>query len=484
MDERIMLCDGAPVMLQYYFPFRFDDSLFDAHCDALASAAEDGSPLWREEGFPVDRNTVFYEHVLSMMNVRDNPHSVCRSWKLLKPEGSRYEFRPQDGGCEPIRFSLADVRVHLFRAGIGFIGYRTIMEDGAPLTSGQLIRFQNRIKKISRKDKELFVLPDDEGDGGPADRKAPRDGKQVRLARVVTELLPRDLLPRIRFFGEREDFHVPQAALLFSYLCYDGADRDALKEVTVHMAMGYDLGNTRSGETIRSCNDLGRDVVYYASQNGCAISAVPNEVNRSFFVSNSPAEKYHFIFFILLYQHISLLNFSIRLFEDFPSSSRSYLGNSDYADRMQDFMTDVDTFLMKNDIATVSHEQFHNLFYETCRRAMRIEEDKQSLRSGFESLASIQRSRQLRDREEQEQLDQEKQEKFSHTVEYLAIILGLIEILSEVVSFIQRAHLLLTRPSALSATDYIAMGLFLAVAFIVIFLIVKIFRLRPVRRKK
>ena len=47
----------------------------------------------------------------------------------------------------------------------------------------------------------------------------------------------------------------------------------------------------------------------------------------------------------------------------FPSDSRAYLGNSDYADKMQDFMTDVDTFLLKNGIATVSHVHFHNYFY-------------------------------------------------------------------------------------------------------------------------
>ena len=470
MDEHIRLISGSPVTLQYFVPFRFEDSRFDAIGRSFAAAEREGAGLWKEASFPIGNSAVFYDHVLSLMNVRKNPNSVCRSWKMIPPEGGRYLFvrSPE----EKIPFTLADVYVHLFRAGIGFFCYQTAFEDGVMRESGQLISFQSRVKRLNRKDRDLLAL----------DESAGQDvWKPVRLGRKIAELIPEEISEEIRFFGGVEKFNLPPVALLYSYLCYDCDNRDALKEVTIHMAMGYDPGNRQSDETIRSCHELANDVFYYVSQNGCAVSVHPNELNMDFFVNYSPASKYSFILFILFYQHCALLNFTMRLYTDFPSDSQSYLGNALFADKMQNFMTDVDTFLMKNDVSTVSNVTQHNLFYETSRKAMRIEEDRQSLRSGFDSLSSIQKSNQERDREEQERKEEDEKEKQSLKIEYLAIFLGLAEILSEVVNFTERVILLCTRPDELKLLDWIAMGLFLIVLILVIAMIVKI---KKNKRKK
>ena len=466
MDGKIRIIPGSPVFLQYYVPFRFNDDRFREISGRFASEAQDGTALWQKAAFPIDNTTVFYDHVLSMMNVRENGNSVCQSWKRLRPEGSRYMFLCDKD--EEIRFSLSEIYVHLFKAGTGFLSYQVVLEDGAVQDSGQLITLQCRLKKLNRKDKALWIFDETSAGEKPDGQAGPSSWKQVRLGRKIAELLPEGISPEVEFFSAADKFPIPAAALMFSYLCYDCEDRDRLREAAVHMAMGFDLTNKQSEETIRSCHELASNVYFYVSQNGCAISVNPNELNRDFFVNHSPAAKYNFILFILLYQHCSLLNFTMRLCAGFPSDSRAYLGNADYADKMQDFMTDVDTFLLKNDIATVSHVHFHNYFYAVSRKALNIEEDKQALRSGFDSLSGIQKSHQYQD-------IQEKQEKQNHRINIIAIFLAVLALLPEFcdLDFTARIITFFTKGwSALKPNEQLSVGVFFTIFATVVILIV------------
>ena len=481
MDESVVINSKSPIMLQYFVPFRFDNNRFSELSRAVTAVCRDESACWEETLFPLEDNTILYEHVLAMMNVRENPSSVCRSWKYTRTEHDRYLFVDHRSRDEQVGavFFLSDIYIHLCKTGVGFLAYQASFENSKRLDSAMLIRFQNRIKKLNITNKQLWILRDRRIAESEEWKDEPEDRKQVMLGKKLLELIPESLRPEIGFIGAGKEDPVPPAALLFSYLCYHCEDRDRLKETTVHMAMGFDPRNRQSAETNRSCHELSNDVFYYVCQGGCAISVISNAENEYFFIRNSPAARYSFVLFLLLYQHSSLLNFTMRLYTDFPSDSQSYLGNSAYADKMQDFLTDVDAFLMKSDISTVSYLQSYNVFYAACRKALNIEEDKQSLRSGFESLSSIQRSRQAVDRETQAQKEQDNQEKFNHMVEYLAIILGLIECLSEGTNFIHRVHLLFTDCRQLDATDYIGMGLFLAVLLVVVVLF---FRIRKIRK--
>ena len=487
MDESIVINSKSPMMLQYFVPFNFSNNRFSEICRTVTDGKQDGSGCWEETTFPLEDNTIIYAHVLAMMNVRKNESSVCRSWKYQPEENDRYLFVDHRSREEQVGvvFSLSDIHIHLCKTGVGFVSYQAVFENCKRLDSAILVRFQNRIKKLNFTNKQLWILRSRSNAGSEEWNNEPESRKQVMLGKKILELIPAGLRPEIQFIGTGKDDPVPPASLLFSYVCYNCEDRDRLKETTVHMAMGFDLRNRQSKETNQSCHELANDVFYYVAQGGCAISVISNAENEYFFVKNSPAAKYSFVLFLLLYQHCSLLNFTMRLYTDFPSDSQSYLGSSAYAEKMQDFLTDVDTFLMKSDLSTVSHIQSYNLFYTACRKALNIEEDKQSLRSGFESLSSIQRSKLALDREAQVQAEQENQEKFNHMVEYLAIILGLIECLSEGTNFIHRVHLLIRHPSELGATDYIGMALFLAVLVVVVILFIRIRMIRrAIRRRK
>ena len=402
MDESIRIISEGPVTLQYYVPFRFSNNCFTQLNDDFAAAkGKNGSCLWQETAFPLRDNTFIYDHVMSMMNVRRNENSVCRCWQLNEQEKNRYLFTvPEDG--TKLAFTFFDIRAHLFRTGIGILCFQIEFEKNCVQNAGQLISFQQRFKNLQRGDKALKIcLPASGPEGEPVLRS-------VRLGETISRLLRGKTSEAIHFFGAPEEYQVPSAAMLFSYLCYDCPDRDNLREITVHMAMGYNRQRSQSRDAILSCRELADNVYFYASPGGCAVSVCPDELNSGFFVKNPPRMTYWFIFLIAVYQHWSLLNFTTRISIDFPSDTQAYLQNSDWADRMQDYTTDIDTFLMKCDLATVSHVQYHNLFYTACRKALNIEEDIRSIRSGFESLVNIQRSMQL-NRQKQNWHEQEVQ---------------------------------------------------------------------------
>ena len=475
MDQSIRIRSKAPVTLQYFVPFRFEDSRFDAFNKAFEAEQREGENLWGKTSFPLADNTLFYTHVLSMMNVRENGNSVCRSWKLLLPEGNRYLYMDHRSREEQTGyvFTLTDVYVHLFKTGIGFLGYQVAFSSKRLQDPAMLIRFQNRIKRLNISNKQLYILTgpgDPVPEGGTADSSG---RKPVMLGRKLTELLPGSIRPETGFFGVAGENQIPAAALLFSYLCYDCTDRDRLKEITVHMALGYDLRNRQSGETIEACRELTGDVYFYVSQGGCAISVIPNAENENHFVRNSPADKYSFILAVLFYQHCTLLNFTTRLYTDFPSDSRAYLGNSDYADRMQDFITDVDTFLMKGDFSSVSHIQTYNKFYAVSRAALNIEEDKQGLRSGFESLAGIQKSQQ--------------EEKLNNRINVIATLLAVLALLPEFCNpDFMKLPIMLVRGKwgIMKGSEKLSLVFFIILFFAAVITIVYVFRSSRKKKRK
>lgn len=481
MDESIRIISEGPVTLQYCVPFRFKDNCFTQVNDDFASAKDRRGTacLWQETAFPMRNNTFIYDHVMSMMNVRQSENSVCRSWLLTKPVKHRYLFIDPEGA--ELAFTFFDIRTHLFRTGIGLLCFQIEFEKGCLQYAGQLISFQQRFKNLYRSDKTLKVSYPPSGPEGEPVRRS------VRLGEIIAHLLHDNTSHAIRFFGAAEEDPVPSTALLFSYLCYDCPDRSNLREITVHMSMGYNRQRSQSQGAILSCQELADNVYFYASPGGCAVSVCPDELNSNFFVKNPPRMTYWFIFLITIYQHCSLLNFTTRICNDFPSDTQAYLQNSDWADRMQDYTTDIDTFLMKSDIAAVSHVQYHNLFYTACRKALHIEEDIGSIRSGFESLVNIQRSMQLNrqkqnwhEQELQYREEQENQEKMNLKINIIAIIFALLAFFPELGSFITRLVTLCTKgPSALDTGDYISMGLFVTAAAVSLGLLIYLMKKKP-----
>jgi hypothetical protein len=480
MDENIRVISSSPVRLQYYIPFRFDDNRFDTVSEAFSSARKDGAALWEKSRFPLGDNTFIYDHVMSLMNVRESANSVCRSWRLAVPDSRRYAFVLSK--TEEFPFSFTEVYAHLFRTGIGMLGCQ-VMFDCRDLTSGQLVSFQQGIRQLRYTSRNICVLRDSPETAGEGKDAKPAEREHAWLGGMAARLLRERTSPDIEFFGETAENRVPSAALLFSYLCYDCPDPDALREITVHMGLGYNRQRVQSRESIQSCRELTGSVYFHVAPGGCAVSVCPNDLNRHFFVEHPPTASYHFIFFIALYQHYSLLNFTMRISTDFPSDTRAYLQNSDYADRMRDYITDIDTFLMKNDLATISHIQYHNRFYAACREALHIEEDKQSLRSGFESLVNIQQSIQITRQRERWHDQQEEEEKQNRRINIIAIILAVLTVFPE---FGNLLNILLTKDlKKLETSDWISIGLFLLTLGIVAVLLVLLWRTKaPEGREK
>ena len=411
MYETIRVNESKTPYLQYFVPFRFDESRFGSINQEFRSATREGARqtlnVWEEKPFPCTTDGI-YDHVLTTMNIWENKNSICRSWKYAKP--NKIEFVYTDTEYGDVRFNVTDIYIHLFRTGVGFLSYEISIGKKIKPDPGFFIRFQARAKELARKDADLFRI----SKSVPETREGSRitEEKIPVIAGETIAVFLRETSGKIAFFHTKDQDDYPHKAILFSYLVYQDpkpenesaqpkesisvpdnpAVRKDLQGITMHMAMGYDQKHILSEADIDSCPELAGNVFYYASQNGCAISAFPNELNRPFFVDNTPTAKYSFIFFFVLYQHYSLRNYTMRVSNDFPSNSRVYRKKTRHADKMQDYTTNIDTFLMKSDLATISTVQYNNLYYEKCREALNIEKDIRSLRSGFESLGNIQQS--------------------------------------------------------------------------------------------
>ena len=519
MNENMKVISKGPVKLQYFIPFRFDENLFDEVNQSFRSASGDGDPLWQEVLFPFFPSGINYifSHVTDLMNVKESENSVCRSWKLAQPEGGRYIFN--NNKDREVRFSFAGIHAHLFRTGVGLLSYQAVFEAGQELTAGMLIGFQSKMKMIGTECSQICRQQD------VSENYAAGKKDKLFLGRMAAGLLRQRTCPRLQFFETMGNPNVPSIAILFSYLCYESpkpegqetADEQQeildLQEVTVHMAMGYSLSNVLAREVIRSSGQLANKVYYYISPNGCAVSVSPSPLNSRFFYDRPPEATYNFIFLITLYQHYSLLNFTMRISSDFASDTQSYLQNSGYADKMRDYITDIDTFLMKNDFATVSLTQYHNRFYTASREALNIEADKKSIRSGFESLINILQSMRQgeesrRWREQQEALEkerneqnkrwheqeeefnrqkeeqrqkwhdqQEKQEEQDRRIAVIATVLAVLALFPELGGFISRVYQWIVKGcSSLGVEDFISMGVFLAAGIGMMVLLIMLWR--------
>lgn len=371
MDENLRIVSKGPVRLQYYVPFWFNENRFDAVNSSFGDAVrEDGESRWESSPFPLlDRRRTIYDHVLAMFN--DPDYGVCMNWQYLPPIEEKYLLKDKQSG-NPV-FSFSNVYVHLFRCGIGFLCFQLIIENDGIQTSGQLVRFQQKIRMLEST--RLYIA------------NAP-DSRPVLAGSLIRDLLA-GTCDGLFFFGGSGKSTMPQTALLFSYLCYECDDRNQLQEITVHAATGYSRMNVQSESAIQSCGSLANNVCFYVSRNGCAFSIQLQEQNRHFFLENPPVRLYHFIYLFSLYQYYSLLNFTMRIYREFPSASDADLNHAAYADRMHDFIADLNNFLLKSDVATVSLEPYHNDFYAACRKALNIEEEKQSIQNRSECLVKV-----------------------------------------------------------------------------------------------
>ena len=340
MDENIRIVSKQPIRLYYFVPFYFDENRFDEINQAFHSSVQSNNNQWKKTIYPFnDYQNSIYDHVISVFNNSNDRNCLCRTWKYLPAIPCNYLIKINES--ESVSFSMAEIHSHLFKAGVGFLSYQLVIDNDQILTSGQLLRFQQKAKELART-KLSFVNDCSEEIDESRNQK-------VSLSNVIHSLLF-GTCTDISFFGNHEDCRFPRKALLFSFLCYNCENTNNLREMTVHLATGYNKQNLQTVDTITSCKSTADNILFYVSQHGCAISVHRlDESNMRFFLDNPPVQYYHLLYLFSLYQHYSLLSFSMRITRDFPSDTQAYRNNHDYADKMQDYICDLHTFLMKKE---------------------------------------------------------------------------------------------------------------------------------------
>ena len=403
METGAALAGRGNVRLRCYLPFYTAEQPFAQFRQSFRE-----QPLWREEPFPFRDDSRVYDHVLSLMNMRPSEHAVCCSWRYcgpLPPAPGETEQLPWDLTFDDrkglkVNFSISSIYAHVFTTCVGILSYELSVERASLGDSlERLTLFQNAIKHIGGWNKERVTC-----------RNKP--DRPVYLGNTFSRIL-QGTNRSIRFFKADKEGSRPDQALLYSYLMYKDAGELELRQMACRMARGDAPDYMPSETMLASCRSLFDGVYYYCTLEGCAFAVRYAEGSHSSYIRDPETIRQTFAFyhFLCLYQHYSLIFYTMKVAKELPSDTGIYLSDSSCAERMEQLIVDINTFLMKSDLATVSHLQNHNRFYADCRRALNIEADKQSLRSGFEYLENIQSGIRRSEREEIRQREKEEAEK-------------------------------------------------------------------------
>lgn len=523
-----------PKVLRYFVPFYFTCGSGEAvqAFEAGEFPGSGGKKAWTPCTYPLNATPDIYRQIQTMMRVTEHGDGVCRSFryninhlalqkaKQEEPDKAKKKSLPPltwNGlRGQTVPFDLTNVYVHLFSSGIGLLVY-----DAVPAgLSGpdELAGFQCGFKELCHSDKTISFtslfsrVPVDSAEAAQAALEAAKNsppaglpegsvpdfrynekGRQVEIRYRITCRLG-DLLhwilhsscADIAYFSASGS-GLPDKAVLMSYVVFTDGPAD-LRAAACHLARGYDAKYRISRDDLAACQTLFDNVVCCASFEGCCIAVRPDEDNRSFFVNNPPYGVYAFIFLLTLYQHYSLLRFSDRMTNGFPSDPDLYLTGASYADDMQRLITQINTHLMKSDFSTVSHIRSHNLFYDYCKKALRIPEDTQGLTSGFDYLVRLQADQrraqiaEIREREMERQKEEaDLREARAEHLNQLVSILTCVTFLGDAYAI---ADLIFSKlQEGFASSDFIRLGILAALLALSVLLFFA-FRRRPRKKPK
>lgn len=196
-------------------------------------------------------------------------------------------------------------------------------------------------------------------------------------------------------YGCSTTVSVPDKALPFCYIQSDESDPEALKQLACLFSKGYHADYQLPQSMWAASFELLGGVHSYASCEGCAC-VHQNAKNSAEFltvgIQNRFRNAYFILYLMVLHQHYGLLNYARRIAVELSARPKDYLDDERMGFGLDRLLLEINTFLMKSEVSSVSYIQHHNVFYTRLREQINIAEDVRSLKDGLDALTEIQQN--------------------------------------------------------------------------------------------
>ena len=444
----------ATVRTRYVIPFEFDiDQGFENVCEKVDAYIDHPYDLFESENYQgVEKRWVrsslrskgeqdVYDFIIDEFSGTKDDDSTEKNgcfWRYYSLENDPLknnsfelyftEAKSTDAEKTFFGISIVDMGLYVFRSGIGFLWYEISIEPGEIENSEQLINFQNVFKELNRKHNYHLWI----------------DTRDLEVPSIIGEsekipfMLGNWIAERLSFLGvkyqaQRENLYAellayhywkdsskndkkekqavlsrslpavcPDRALLFSYAVFEGREDFCIDENSVRTAYyltnGYKQSYNMSDNIADQVRKPFSNVIWMATREGCGYYAwADSKENISFFIKGMYRKimnDYFLLYIKVLYQSFSLMKYVVYTAELLPNDVDEYLEISDRAEELSDnisrIATEINLFLVKSIVASVSHIHHQNDFYRYLCEQFKIKEDVASVTAGLASLNEIQ----------------------------------------------------------------------------------------------
>ena len=391
------------MVLRYVIPFAFSAG-YQSQCQVLDEAEKWKRCRW------TDRASAVYAHLYDSV-YGDPERSMGSSWQYdFHNKRPLLRYQPGTDENKFCLLRLTAAGIHLFQTNVGLLWYEvTVANKKEVLSLAELTRLQNRFKDCSSTGKSFSMER-------PRHSKTEQEFDPLDMARWTEELLrPLGQLYYLNGSCLKDGRVCPDKALIFNYALLKGeknVEEAQLQIAAFRLANGYTEKYFPSQEALEVAIHPFQDVCIYASRSGCGFYAIENEGNGAFYSGNfnqNIRDEYFFLYILTLYQSFSLMNYARISAIEYPSDPEQYHVASQIGLRLNHFLAELNTFLMKGIYTSVSSVQHHNEFYNYLKKRLMIYEDIESIKIGTEALGELQHM--LREQEEAKLRAQEDDER-------------------------------------------------------------------------
>ncbi len=439
--------------LRYIVPFSYHED-YDSLCGRMTTQE---NFEWKREHEQEGPESDLFRYVRNeFLDSEDREKTeevkLGTTWRYQLPEGRkkstiRFFEKPltKDLSEFPsyVEFSINDAGILLFRNQLGFLWYEVTTKK--ELDDDTLVAFQNIFKELNRAQPwPIWEVKKEEPPAALIYRKKVSNPKTVippeylvpfsmgewiaeKLAFLNPEFLPDrknayDTFLKINFRGakhfektehleeyiekmEREAFfpkRVPDKAILFTFGVFSKEENISeirKEDLVYYLANGY-KDSYQYGESVK--NSYFRpfeSMLCYATQEGCAYLAWPEEKNRSFYNDILPSKikgDYFTLYLKCLFQSYSLFLYARKIQDTLSAVPGDYF-LVENGSKIASLFCEINLFLTKTMAASVSHIHHQTQYYLYIKKQLRIVEDVESVTSGLDAMESLLREIQRRD---------------------------------------------------------------------------------------
>lgn len=346
-----------------------------------------------------------------------------------------------------VSISICDMGLYVFRSGIGLLWYELQADEQAFATSKELIRFQNLVKELNRgynnhlwingsfyhlaeehqADKVPFMLGNWIAERLQFLNVSFWAYRKNSYASLLSDFYYKDVDKR-EWSEKRRAFYdmlpalCPDKALLFSYIVFrrdEGWSKNPESLRTAYyLTNGYKESYEMSADIETAVKNPFSNVYWMAAREGCGYFAWEGDNNQRFFEKNQYVKimnDYFLLYIRAIYQSYSLMRYAVLVSKRLSNDYSLYVNVNDETERLSrqisDISTEINLFLVKSVVTSVSYVHHQNEFYEYLIERLRVNEDAESVTAGLAALQGLQHETLLKKEKEQKLTEQEERER-------------------------------------------------------------------------